>query len=100
VFQTDRAITCVRSRSRTGSLAQHGIVGEERITRTLIGEGIDLAIDLETPLGLVYADPFTQRVLANLATNARDAMPNGGKLTIARHQGHDGTATTYIPNRV
>lgn len=60
------------------------VVGEERITRSLIGEGIELDVDLGTPLGLVYADPAQlQRVLANLVTNARDAMPNGGKLTIA-----------------
>lgn len=49
----------------------------------LVGENIELGFVPETPLGQVRADPsHVEQMLVNLAVNARDAMPNGGKLTI------------------
>ena len=54
-----------------------------KILRPLIGEDIDLFIGPAPDLGKVKADPNQlEQVLMNLAVNARDAMPKGGKLTI------------------
>jgi two-component system cell cycle sensor histidine kinase/response regulator CckA len=54
------------------------------VLRRLIGENIEVVIDLAPSLGAVKADRGQLgQVLINLALNARDAMANGGKLELA-----------------
>jgi two-component system cell cycle sensor histidine kinase/response regulator CckA len=55
-----------------------------QMLRRLVGEDIGLSIDLSPSLSRVKADPGQiEQVIVNLAVNARDAMPDGGRITIA-----------------
>jgi len=61
------------------------VVGElEKMLRRLIGEHIEIEIVSGPDLGMVKADPGQiGQIIMNLAVNARDAMPTGGRLILA-----------------
>ena len=66
------------------NLDLNGVVGGlEQLLRRLLGEHIQLQTNLGAKLGTIKADPSqVEQVLMNLVVNARDAMPEGGRLFI------------------
>jgi PAS domain S-box-containing protein len=59
------------------------VTNADKMLRRLIGENIEMETVTAAEAGSVMADPGQiESVIMNLAVNARDAMPNGGKLTL------------------
>jgi two-component system cell cycle sensor histidine kinase/response regulator CckA len=75
------------SRSRDGSTADsdpHALIDDiSDLLRRMIGEDVQLVTRLQHGSGRVPVDPSQfEQIIMNLAINARDAMPNGGRLAI------------------
>ena len=85
---------------RLAVISLNGIVsGIRALLERVLGEDVDLIMDLDPSLGHVTADPGQiEQVIVNMAVNARDAMPDGGQLTLeTRHVDVD---PTYARQRV
>ena len=83
---TDQLLLFSRSSSRMPQNIDVNVIlnkATELISR-LLGEGIRVEMDLEDNLPPVQIDPIhLEQLIMNLAVNARDAMPNGGQLSVS-----------------
>ncbi|MFW5947627.1 MAG: ATP-binding protein, partial [Gemmatimonadota bacterium] len=95
-----------RSAERAGALTRHlltfthqvkvenqpldlnGLVkGMETLMQRLIGETIELRVELSVDTGTVLMDPNqVEQILMNLVINARDALPSGGQIIVRTHR--------------
>jgi two-component system cell cycle sensor histidine kinase/response regulator CckA len=82
-----RQLLAFSRRQRTSPRAldlNHVVRETERLLARLLGESIDLKVETSPAALIVRADAIQlEQVILNLITNARDAMPTGGKVTLS-----------------
>ena len=89
---TEQLLVFTRRRPQESRVVQLNDVVQSMATmlRRLLGEDLELVLELAPAIGRVRMDPTQlEQVLLNLAVNARDAMPRGGRLTISTADGLD-----------
>jgi PAS domain S-box-containing protein len=82
---TDQLLTFARRRQLDPQVVRLNdlVIGTTDMLRRTLGEHISLSTSLAPDLWETHADPGQfQSAIVNLAVNARDAMPNGGKLIV------------------
>jgi signal transduction histidine kinase/DNA-binding LytR/AlgR family response regulator len=82
---TDQLLAFARQRSLETTVINFNevLASVEKLLRVTVGEKIELEFQTEPALGNINANPSQlEQVLMNLAFNAKDAMPLGGKLTV------------------
>ena len=73
------------------------VTGIEDLVTRLIGENIVLTTSLAADLGAVRMDPSqVQQILLNLVLNARDAMPDGGQITLATRNSTGAHGSSWV----
>jgi PAS domain S-box-containing protein len=69
----------------------------ERLLRRALGEDIEIITSLPAGIPAIHGDATQlQQVLMNIALNARDAMPRGGRLTIETNTARDGSVLLRV----
>jgi PAS domain S-box-containing protein len=92
-----------RHAAESGPVDMNLLIGNlVRLLPPLIGDDLALVTVLAPSIGMVRADPgHLEQVVMNLVVNARDAMPDGGRLTIATANEHitdfDSRASPELP---
>ncbi len=87
---------CRRKNKKLTELDVNEVIREAAaLVRRLIGENVELVLELEPELPRILADAGQlNQVMVNLAVNARDAMPHGGKIFFVTAKHERNTATT------
>ncbi len=77
------------------------VAGVESMLRRLIGEQIELEMDLDSEAGYLRADRTQlEQVILNLTLNSRDAMPKGGRLVVQTGHRHYAPASRSRPREL
>jgi signal transduction histidine kinase len=70
-------------------MLNHIVADMEPMIRQLAGKPVEVALTLARDLAFIMADPTQlEQVILNLCVNARDAMPNGGRITVSTSNVH------------
>lgn len=98
---TGRLLAFCRREAPESKVVHPGILlrGVAPLLMGLIGERIQFRLEIAPDVGAITVDPTElEQALLNMAANARDAMPDGGTLTIRLHnlEQHDALVSPYL----